>query len=252
VVTGYQLWIDHCTFTDGRFPDSEAPVGLQGKHVQRHDGLLDIEDGSDFVTVSHSVFEDHDKTMLVGSGDSRADRDRGHLRITFHANLFRNSLQRSPRVRFGEVHAYNNVFEGSVRDADYPMTSEALGGHHYFLGMGLESKLVSEYNVFRYDGRPSPEDVTVINFKGNTFVDRGSWVNGRRADLNAVAARKYAAASAAAVAEAEAAGTAAPEWAVAGFSTDVGWDPAEKYDYRPLRNPAAITASVLRGAGAAR
>ncbi|MGX1563763.1 hypothetical protein [Streptomyces sp. NPDC055506] len=39
------------------FPDREAPLGFHGERVQRHDGLLDIEDGSDFVTVSDSRFD---------------------------------------------------------------------------------------------------------------------------------------------------------------------------------------------------
>lgn len=168
---GSNIWIDHCTFTDGRHPDGEAPVGFGGRTVQRHDGLLDMEDGTDFVTVSYSRFTDHDKALLIGSGDGRADRDRGHLRITFHHNLFRNTLQRSPRVRFGEVHTYNNLFLGSTRDPDYPMTSEA---------------------------------------------------------------------------------AAAPEWATMQFTTDVGWDPAGEYSYRPLRSAAAVTATVLREAGAGR
>jgi pectate lyase len=250
VVTGSNLWIDHCTFTDGRFPDSEAPVGLGDKHVQRHDGLLDMEDATDFVTVSYTVFEKHDKSLLIGSGDSRADRDRGHLKMTFHHNLFRDSQQRSPRVRFGEVHSYNNLFVGSPNDPDYPMTSQALGGSHYFLGMGLESKIVSEYNAFVYDTRTDPADVAVANLKGNQFVDHGSWVNGRRADLNAIAERKFVAAAAQAQADAAAAGTAVPDWATWQFTTDVGWDPAAEYAYHPQRSVAAVTATVLREAGA--
>ncbi|GIE95303.1 pectate lyase [Paractinoplanes rishiriensis] len=229
VVTGFNLWIDRCTFTDGRYPDSSAPIGLGGKHVQHHDGLLDIEDGSDFVTVSRSVFENHDKSLLIGSGDSRAERDRGHLRITFHHNLFRNSLQRSPRVRFGQVHVYNNVYEGTPQ---------------YFLGLGIESKIYSEYNVFRYRGSP---DLIVENYKGNTFRDHGSWHNGRRVDLNVIAEREYLAASAAAIAAGD-----TGEWTTAGFRTEVGWAPSSVYAYRPLRSAAAVTALVRREAGAGR
>jgi pectate lyase len=250
VVTGTNLWIDHCTFSDGQYPDSEAPAGFHDQPVQRHDGLLDIEDASDFVTVSYSQFLDHDKSLLIGSGDSRADRDRGHLRLTFHNNLFRNTQQRSPRLRFGELHTYNNYFVGSTHDPDYPMISQALGGHHYFLGMGLESKIVSEYNAVTYDGAVQPEDIAVANLKGNQFVDHGSWVNGRRADITAVAKRKFDEASAAALAAAQAAGTEPEEWATRQFTTDVGWDPADLYAYRTLRSANAVVADVLRHSGA--
>ncbi|MFC4464205.1 hypothetical protein ACFPH6_06425 [Streptomyces xiangluensis] len=58
--------IDHCTFTDGRYPDRTAPLGFHGERVQRHDGLPDIEGGSDFITVSDSRFTDHDKALLIG------------------------------------------------------------------------------------------------------------------------------------------------------------------------------------------
>jgi pectate lyase len=127
VITGRNLWIDHCTFTDGRFPDRTAPLGFHGERVQRHDGLLDIEDGSDFVTVSDSRFEDHDKAILVGSGDGRGDRDREHLKVTFVRNLFEDIVQRGPRVRFGQVHVVNNVYASRGRAPLRPRRGRRVG-----------------------------------------------------------------------------------------------------------------------------
>ncbi|MCF1599060.1 pectate lyase family protein [Streptomyces muensis] len=210
VITGKHLWIDHCTFTDGRFPDREAPLGFHGEHVQRHDGLLDIEDGSDFVTVSDSRFVDHDKAILIGSGDGRGDRDRGHLKVTFVRNLFDDIVQRGPRVRFGQVHVVNNVYVSRRRA---PL---------YALGVGVESALYSERNVFRYD-----PGLAVAPYGGEHFHDTGSWANGRPARLNTVAAGL-------------------------GLTDDVGWDPADVYDHRPLRSAAAVEAYVLRHAGTGR
>ncbi|MYS89302.1 MULTISPECIES: pectate lyase family protein [Streptomyces] len=209
VITGKNIWVDHCTFTDGRFPDREAPLGFHGERVQRHDGLLDIEDGSDFVTVSDSRFEDHDKAILIGSGDGRGDRDRGHLKVTFVRNLFSDIVQRAPRVRFGQVHVVNNVYRG--RD---PL---------YALGAGVESAVFSERNVFRHPRPPQ----TVAAYGGEHFHDTGSWFNGRPAGLNAVASRL-------------------------GLTDDVGWDPADVYDYRALPSPSAVERYVLRHAGAGR
>jgi pectate lyase len=250
VVTGSRIWVDHCTFSDGRFPDSEAPEGFGGEPVQRHDGLLDIEDGTDFVTVSFSEFLGHAKTALVGSGDGQGDVDRGHLRITFHHNLFENSAQRSPRVRFGPVHAFNNYYVGSADDPDFPMMSEELGGSDYFLGMGLESRLVSEYNVFEYTGPGASEDIVLANLNGHRFRDGGSWFGGEAVDVNAIAERKFEAASAEAIAEAEEQGTAPPGWALKEFTTDVGWEPSEVYAYEPQRSAAAVRERVLAEAGA--
>jgi pectate lyase len=209
VITGRNIWIDHCTFTDGRFPDREAPLGFHGERVQRHDGLLDIEDGSDLVTVSDSRFEDHDKAILIGSGDGRGDRDRGHLKVTFVRNLFSGIVQRAPRVRFGQVHVVNNVYRGRA-----PL---------YALGVGMESAIFSERNVFHFP-RPSQ---TVAAYGGAHFHDTGSWFDGRPAGLNAVAS-------------------------CLGLTDDVGWDPADVYDYRALTSPSAVERYVLRHAGTGR
>lgn len=208
VITGTHIWVDHCTFTDGRFPDRQAPLGFHGERVQRHDGLLDIEDGSDFITVSDSRFTDHDKALLIGSGDGRGERDRGHLKVTFARNLFTDIAQRGPRVRFGQVHVVNNVYRGAP-----PL---------YALGVGVESALYSEHNVFGHD----PRHVLAV-YGGEHFHDTGSWSRGRPARLNEVAAGL-------------------------GLSDDVGWDPADVYDYRPLRSAAAVERHVLTHAGAGR
>ncbi|SDN94586.1 pectate lyase [Streptomyces sp. cf386] len=213
VITGRNIWIDHCTFTDGRFPDLEAPLGFHGERVGRHDGLLDIEDGSDFITVSDSRFTDHDKAILVGSGDGRGDRDRGHLKVTFLRNLFTDIAQRAPRVRFGQVHVVNNVHRGRA------------DGTVYALGVGVESAIFSERNVFRY--RQGAADLAVADYGGDRFHDTGSWFNGRPAHLNAVASGL-------------------------GLSGDVGWDPAEVYDYRTFMSVSAIEEYVVRHAGTGR
>ncbi|MDG9715112.1 pectate lyase [Streptomyces sp. DH24] len=213
VITGRNIWIDHCTFTDGRYPDREAPAGFHGEPVQRHDGLLDIEDGSDLVTVSDSRFTDHDKALLIGSGDGRGDRDRGRLRVTFVGNLFTGIAQRAPRVRFGQVHVLNNVYRGSA------------DGTLYALGVGVESAVFSERNVFGYPG--GTPSLVIGAYGGEHFRDTGSWFNGRPARLDEVAGGL-------------------------GLTGDVGWHPADVYDYRPFTSAAAVEHHVLRHAGTGR
>ncbi|MEZ7126631.1 hypothetical protein ACBR40_14995 [Nonomuraea sp. AD125B] len=63
--------------------------------ASHHDGLLDVVRGSDLVTVSWSVFSEHDA---------------GQLRVTLHHNLLSGLNQRAPRVRHGKVHVYNNAY----------------------------------------------------------------------------------------------------------------------------------------------
>ena len=119
------VWIDHNTFRDRETLDSLAPFYF-GVLFQQHDGLLDITNASDFVTVSWNQFMNHDKVMLIGSSDSgnTAKYDRDRLRVTLHHNLFDGTGQRTPRVRFGQVHVYNNYY----KIINNPVYNYALGG----------------------------------------------------------------------------------------------------------------------------
>ena len=109
-----------------------------------HDGLLDITNASDLVTVSWNRFLNHDKVMLIGSSDS-APADRGKLRVTLHHNLFDGIGQRAPRVRFGQVHVYNNLYRIEERRATA-----------YSWGVGIESAIYAENNFFQVDRATSP------------------------------------------------------------------------------------------------
>ncbi|MEU6948314.1 polysaccharide lyase family 1 protein [Streptomyces sp. NPDC046316] len=166
------VWIDHNTFTDGAHPDSSLPR-YYGEVYQQHDGELDIVRGADLVTASWNVFADHDKTLMIGNSDSAGATDRGKLRVTLHHNLFRNVIERAPRVRFGQVDAYNNHFV-------VPAT-----GYAYSLGIGQESQLVAEKNAFTV---PAGVGVGAIlkKWKDAPVTTVGNLVNGRPVDLLAV------------------------------------------------------------------
>lgn len=144
-VTGStHVWMDHNTFTDGSNQDSTQPRYFD-RPYQVHDGELDITNASNFVTVSWNRFADHDKTMLIGSTNNPAN-DRGKLNVTVHHNHFTGTLQRLPRVRFGQVHVYNNF---------YDIPSEI----SYALGVGVESAIVAESNVFTLAHDVTPDQL---------------------------------------------------------------------------------------------
>jgi len=91
------IWIDHCEF----FTDLDHDVDY-------YDGLLDIKNQSSFITVSWSKFHDHQKCILISSGDQEvAD---SVIRITFHHNYFYNCNSRLPSIRFGKAHIFNNLY----------------------------------------------------------------------------------------------------------------------------------------------
>jgi pectate lyase len=75
-----------------------------------YDGLVDITQGSDDVTVSFNRFHDHFKVVLIGHSDDNGALDTGKLHVTLHHNSFTDVGSRLPSLRFGTGHVYNNVF----------------------------------------------------------------------------------------------------------------------------------------------
>jgi pectate lyase len=211
-----RVWVDHCLFDDGDRPDKLEPIRL-GQRMQHHDGLLDITNGSDLVTVSWCRFQAHDKTMLIGNSDSRTS-DEGKLRVTLHHNHFHACKERTPRVRFGRVHVASNLFSAD--------RAEDFG---YSLGVGFKSRLVSDNNAWELPAGVNAGQV-VRRLKGTSFVDRGSRLNGQPVDIGAA-------------------------WRAAHpgepLSADVGWRPEDVYDTAPLRavEPDRLVEQIRAGAG---
>jgi len=128
------IWLDHDDISDGT------------------DGNLDITHADDFITISWTKFHyssartdptgsdstganGHRFSNLVGHSDSNGSEDTGHLTITWHHNWWADFVvERQPRVRFGRVHVFNNLYT-SV-------------GDNYCIGVGVGANLRTENNVF--------------------------------------------------------------------------------------------------------
>lgn len=162
------VWIDHNTFEDRETADETLPQYF-GVLFQVHDGLLDITNASDFVTVSWNRFRNHDKMMLIGSSDG-ATADRGKLRVTLHHNLFDGIGQRAPRVRFGQVHVYNNYYK-----------IERLPTYGYSWGVGIESATYAQNNFFKTDNNVTP-DQFISRLNGTAIFEEGTHHNGTGAN----------------------------------------------------------------------
>jgi pectate lyase len=160
------VWIDHNRFADVATADDTLPVHF-GRLYQVHDGLLDVTNESDLVTISWNRFSNHDKAMLVGSSDG-ATADRGKLRLTLHNNLFENLGQRVPRVRYGQVHLYNNA---------YVVDAGGIGRYGYSWGVGIESQIVAEENHFQVHPAITP-DLLIERFNGQRIRATGTLFNG--------------------------------------------------------------------------
>jgi pectate lyase len=160
LVGATHVWVDHNEFSDGG--NTEQPSYF-GRKYEIHDGLLDIVNGSDLVTVSYNRLHDHDKTMLIGNTD-KPTYDVGKLRVTLHHNLFSEIGQRAPRVRYGQVHVYDNLYV--VRDP---------AAYTYSLGVGVESRIYAENNFFRIPAAV-PLGALVHYWKGTVLHATGTLV----------------------------------------------------------------------------
>ena len=101
--------------------------------------------------------------MLIGSSDSRV-ADEGKLHVTLHHNYFHNVVQRTPRVRFGQVHMYNNYFASDA-------ASNSEYAYAYSLGVGKDSQIYAENNVADIGGKDYTSFVKVFGGKQLTTVN---------------------------------------------------------------------------------
>jgi pectate lyase len=116
-----KVWIDHNSFSADRDHDKD-----------HYDGLLDINHASDHVTVSWNTFKEHFKGSLVGHSDKNAGEDTGHLRVTYHHNLFSNVYSRIPSLRFGTGHFYDNYVVGAETAVHSRMGAQMLVENNVF------------------------------------------------------------------------------------------------------------------------
>ncbi|WP_121187969.1 polysaccharide lyase family 1 protein [Nocardiopsis sp. Huas11] len=88
------VWVDHVT------------LRASGGESDGYDGLFDLKNNTQYVTLSHSILRDSGRGGLVGSSES--DRSNGY--VTYHHNLFENIDSRAPLLRGGVGHMYNNHY----------------------------------------------------------------------------------------------------------------------------------------------
>ncbi len=90
------VWVDHVT------------LEASGGESEGFDGLFDMKDNTQYVTLSYSILRNSGRGGLIGSSES--DRTNGF--ITFHHNLYTNIDSRTPLLRGGIAHIYNNSYAG--------------------------------------------------------------------------------------------------------------------------------------------
>jgi pectate lyase len=159
----HHLWFDHDDISDGS------------------DGNLDLTHAVDFVTISWTKFHysgkrsdpggasgGHQFSNLVGHSDDNGDEDTGHLRITFHHDWWAdNVVERMPRVRFGQVHIFDNLYTSA--------------GNNYCIGIGVSANVLAENNVFI--GVKTPVNTTSYSDGNSIFHGAGNVLMGTSGDM---------------------------------------------------------------------
>ncbi|MER5966015.1 pectate lyase [Streptomyces sp. NPDC002057] len=88
------VWVDHVT------------LEASGGESEGYDGLFDMKDNTQYVTLSYSILRNSGRGGLVGS--SETELSNGF--ITYHHNLYENIDSRAPLLRGGVAHMYNNHY----------------------------------------------------------------------------------------------------------------------------------------------
>ena len=278
VMNAEGVWIDHNSFTDEpRFdnlpqfqPLFAAPFNEATQKTAHHDGHVDITLLATKVTVSNNHFLRHDKGNLLGGNDVAgfvAGYGPGKIDVTFHGNYYQNMIQRMPRVRFGRVHVYNNVFDGDRRAT----------AAEYRLGdtwaTGTAGKLVTENNLFDILNDSNLTVPRIINYAstvanrdtcvsagfsaaqcGTYYYDAGTWVTMRRANGTNTATTLFDAFAALKTIQ-ESSASNQPLVKLDPADPAVFWFPTQTYSYTlaPVGTAearAALRTQVLGNAGA--
>ncbi len=145
------IWIDHCTIGwNQTSTDREHP-----------DGAMDITGNSTTnITLSWNKYMNTWKSMLHGSGDSDGLTAR---HITHYCNYYYNTWERTPRIRGGETHVLNCLYENTgfgrtynLTQTEYTMAKELTCGYddEYLsdrlinaIGYGIMAAMKANVNV---------------------------------------------------------------------------------------------------------
>ncbi len=142
------IWIDHCEFYN------EDPATVSSK--DRYDGLVDMKNDVQYVTISWCYFHDHSKSCLSGKGSS----DQYDRKTTMHHNKFVNIESRMPLLRSGYLHFTNNY----VKDCP-----DGNG-----VNLRINSNAYIDYNYFDNVKKPifgKPSENGAANLNNNKFIN---------------------------------------------------------------------------------
>lgn len=179
------VWIDHCEFQshltpqdlDGNEITSNSPYYSSEEKWTKdfYDGLLDIKNGSTWITISNCYFHNHWKAVLCASGDEGPDANKTtgatdeDMRVTFYGNYWKNISARQPMFRYGKAHVANSYFETDTSESR--LYSSGGNVNTTAINCRAGSEVYIDNNTFKNIKTP-------IGFYNNTSTAKtGSWTN---------------------------------------------------------------------------
>ena len=121
------VWVDHNT------------LEASGGEDDGYDSLVDLKAGVTNVTISYNHLRNSSRGGLIGSSDS----DAANTNITYHHNWYENIEQRTPLLRHGLAHSYNNYFSNLSNSDMIHGINSRMGG-----------RILVEGNYFKNSNNP--------------------------------------------------------------------------------------------------
>ncbi|MGW0563242.1 pectate lyase family protein [Streptomyces sp. NPDC003016] len=161
------VWVDHVS------------LEASGGESEGFDGLFDMKDNTQYVTLSYSTLRNSGRGGLVGSSES----DLSNSFITYHHNLYENIDSRAPLLRGGTAHMYNNYYlrlnESGINsragarakvDNNYFKDSKDVLGTFYTDAAGYWQVSGNTFDNVTWSGRGTENNPAGPDPKSNTTV----------------------------------------------------------------------------------
>ncbi|MFD5855705.1 pectate lyase family protein [Streptomyces chartreusis] len=175
------VWVDHATLL------------ASGGESEGYDGLFDMKDNTQYVTLSYSILRNSGRGGLIGSSES--DLSNGY--VTFHHNRYENIDSRAPLLRGGTAHAYNNHYlslnesginsragaKAKVDNNYFEDSKDVLGtfytdqrGYWQVSGNVFDNVTWSSPGTENYPAGPNPQSNTTVSIPYSYTLDAAACV----------------------------------------------------------------------------
>lgn len=140
------IWVDHNTIHNSLDVDKDY-----------YDGLIDAKRDANNISITYNHLHDSWKTALAGHSDNDSNNNR---RLTYAFNRWENTYSRTPLIRFGDTHVYNNYYNN-------------------ILNTGINSRMGAQVridnNVFENSRNPVvscySDEIGYWDTRGNEFIN---------------------------------------------------------------------------------